>query len=109
MSVKSLGPQSQDAAGIKCCSAGGELQSWVGEPLCIMLALKNPAYNCVNLHFVLLSCRKVDLKPHELLQHVFIPFTEPNEYVREFKQVGNVHCMSECHQGGGLVPSLHYP
>lgn len=39
------------------------------------------------LRVVLLSCRKVDLKPHELLQHVFIPFTEPNEYVREFKQV----------------------
>ncbi len=30
--------------------------------------------------------RKVDLKPHEVLASVFIPFNEQHEYVKEFKQ-----------------------
>ncbi|KXZ53315.1 hypothetical protein GPECTOR_7g1209 [Gonium pectorale] len=30
--------------------------------------------------------RQVDLKPHEVLYKVVLPFTRPNEYVKEFKQ-----------------------
>ncbi|KAK9811378.1 hypothetical protein WJX72_002855 [[Myrmecia] bisecta] len=33
-----------------------------------------------------LGYRKVDLKPHEILLKVFIPFTDKYEYVKEFKQ-----------------------
>jgi hypothetical protein len=30
--------------------------------------------------------RQVDLRPHEVLYKVVLPFTRPNEYVKEFKQ-----------------------
>lgn len=33
-----------------------------------------------------MSCRKVDLKPHEVLTEVFIPATRRYEYVKEWKQ-----------------------
>ena len=32
------------------------------------------------------TCRKVDLKPHEVLTEVFIPATRRYEYVKEWKQ-----------------------
>lgn len=32
------------------------------------------------------GCRRVDLKPTEILVKVFMPFTQKLEYVKEFKQ-----------------------
>lgn len=33
----------------------------------------------------------MDLQPHEVLLKLVVPFTRPNEYVKEFKQVRAPH------------------
>lgn len=38
------------------------------------------------LHPLLPVCRRVDLKPTEILVKVFLPYNKALEYVREFKQ-----------------------
>ena len=40
----------------------------------------------INARDFFLGYRKVDMKPHEVLVRVLVPFTTKLEYVKEFKQ-----------------------
>lgn len=40
----------------------------------------------VNARDFFLGYRKVDMRPHEVIVRVLIPFTSQYEYVKEFKQ-----------------------
>jgi xanthine dehydrogenase/oxidase len=82
---------------------------------------KNVTTRYVNIKDFFLGYRKVDLQPHEILQSIFIPFTEKWEYVVPLKQarrreddisiVTGSLCVKLTHNNdktGWKVVNLHY-